>query len=278
MATYGMVIDVSRCTGCYNCFLACRDEHAGNGHLPVAAAQPDSGHKWMDVQEHERGKFPRVRVDYVPLPCQHCAVATCISMSPDGSVYRRDDGIVIIDPEMAVGKREIVSSCPHRAIFWNEALAVPQKCTLCAHLIDQGGKQPRCVEACPTQALVFGDLDDPDSEISNLRRSGAVENLHPEYGLQPLVGYIALPKRFIVGEVAFADLPDAPARGVELRLEGGARSLHMAADAFGDFAFEELEADVDYTLHVAAQQYRPRQFHVGRKRDADLGTIVLQPG
>ncbi len=168
MTTYGMVIDVSRCTGCHNCFLACRDEHVGNDYPPIAAAQPQSGHRWMDVQEYERGKFPRVRVDYLPLPCQHCKEATCVSKAQGGSVYRRADGIVVIDPEKAVGQREIVLSCPHRVIFWNEAKNVPQKCTFCAHLLDKGWKQPRCVEACPTQALVFGDLDDPDSEVSQL--------------------------------------------------------------------------------------------------------------
>ena len=70
MTTYGMIIDVNRCTGCYNCFLACRDEHVGNDHGPIASSQPESGHRWIDVLEHERGKIPRVRLDHVPLPCQ----------------------------------------------------------------------------------------------------------------------------------------------------------------------------------------------------------------
>ena len=81
MTRYGMVIDVGRCIGCYNCFLACRDEHAGNDHRPVAAAQPDAGHKWIEVRAHERGSFPKVKVSYVPVPCQHCAEAPCIGAS-----------------------------------------------------------------------------------------------------------------------------------------------------------------------------------------------------
>jgi Fe-S-cluster-containing dehydrogenase component len=76
------------------------------------------------------------------------------------------DGIVIIDPVKAKGQKAIVNSCPYRVIFWNAELEIPQKCTLCAHRLDEGEKQPRCVEACPTGALVFGDLDDPGSEIA----------------------------------------------------------------------------------------------------------------
>ncbi len=277
MTTYGMVIDVSRCTGCYNCFLACRDEHAGNDHPPIAAAQPQSGHKWIDVQEYERGKFPRVRVDYVPLPCQHCEEATCVSRAQGGSVYHRDDGIVVIDPVKAVGQREIVSSCPHRVIFWNEAKNIAQKCTFCAHLLDKGWKQPRCVEACPTQALVFGDLDDPKSDISLLCKSAAIEELHPEYGLRPSVRYVGLPKRFLAGEVVLADKMDVAAKGVSLSLQGGVKPFNAVTDNFGDFSFEGLESSVDYVLRVASPGYRPQDLRVGTRSDMDLGTIVLEP-
>jgi len=101
----------------------------------------------------------------------------------DGSTYERDDGIVLIDPAKASGKKSLVSRCPYRVIYWNEAEQVAQKCTLCAHLLDKGWKEPRCVEACPTGALVFGDLDDPDSLASNLLASTATAPLHPEYGM-----------------------------------------------------------------------------------------------
>ena len=95
---------------------------------------------------------------------------------------RSADGIVIIDPVKAKGQKDLLKSCPYRVIFWNEQAQIPQKCTLCAHLLDRGWKEPRCVEACPTGALLFGDLDDPRSEIARLVRSGKTEALHPEYG------------------------------------------------------------------------------------------------
>ncbi len=277
MTTYGMLIDIDRCTGCYNCFLACRDEHAGNDYRPIAAPQPEGGHKWIDVLEHERGKLPRVRVDYVPLPCQQCKSATCVSQAPDGAVYRRADGIVLIDPEKAKGHPEIVASCPYRVISWNAAENVAQKCTFCAHLLDAGRKEPRCVEACPTEALVFGDLDDPASRISQLLKSKLTEELHPEFGLMPSVRYVRLPKRFVSGEVAFADRMSEPAVGVRVSLHTGTNSHDGVTDLYGDFAFSGLDAGVSYRLCIAAQGYRRREIDIGARKDVDLGTIVLEP-
>ena len=172
MTRYGMVVNVARCIGCYNCFITCKDEHCGNDHLPYAAAQPMTGHTWMRVVETERGRFPKLKVDYTAIPCMHCDDPPCVAAARDGAAYLRDDGIVLIDPAKAAGQHELVRSCPYRVIYWNEEAQVPQKCTLCAHLLDAGWKEPRCVEACPTGALVFGDLDDPASEVSRLLASG----------------------------------------------------------------------------------------------------------
>ena len=277
MTTYGMIIDVNRCTGCYNCFLACRDEHVGNDHGPIASSQPESGHRWIDVLEHERGKIPRVRLDHVPLPCQQCGDAPCVSRAPHGAVYRRKDGIVVIDPEKAKGHPQIVSSCPYRAIHWNAAQGVAQKCTFCAHLLDQGWKEPRCVEACPTEALVFGDLDDPSSRISQLLKSRATEELHPEFGLMPSVRYLGLPRRFVSGEIAFADRLNEPAAGVRLSLHGGTAARDGVTDAYGDFNFEALEAGSSYVLRISTPGYRSQEIDIGARKDVDLGTIVLEP-
>ena len=271
-----MVIDNNRCTGCYSCFLACRDEHVGNAYPPITVAQPSTGHKWINVREQERGSFPRVRVSYLPLPCLHCEEATCISANPGGAVYRREDGIVLIDPVKAVGQREIVSSCPHRVIFWNEAENVPQKCTFCAHLLDQGGKEPRCVEVCPTQALVFGDLADANSDVSKLCETKGIEDLHPEYGLKPSVRYIGLPKRFLAGEIIFADNLAVSAEGVVLSLHGGIRVLTTVTDSYGDFIFEGLKEHTDLVLRVELAGYRPQELRV-RRGTLEVGTIVMEP-
>ncbi|MFC1846412.1 4Fe-4S dicluster domain-containing protein, partial [Chloroflexota bacterium] len=183
MARFGMVIDINKCCGCYNCFLACKDEHCEHEYPKYAAAQPMVGHFWMQVIEKERGNSTKIKLSYIPYTCMHCQDAACIKAAYNKAVYRRPDGIVIIDPVKAKGQKQLVSSCPYRVIYWNEELDLPQKCTFCAHLLDDGWKEPRCVELCPTGALIFGDMDDPNSEVAKLVASGNTEVLRPEYGL-----------------------------------------------------------------------------------------------
>ena len=277
MAKYSMIIDLSRCNGCYNCFLACKDEYCGNDYPPYSLSQPMTGHFWMRLIERERGEYPKVKVAYIPVPCMHCEKATCIEMSRDGAVYRRDDGIVIIDPEKAAGQREIVDACPYRVICWNEEKNIPQKCTFCVHLLDKGWKEPRCVEACPTGALVFGDLEDPDREVSKLMASGKVEVLHPEYGLKEKVVYIGLPKRFIAGTVILADKDDEYAENANITMRGEGGKKTAKTNNYGDFEFEGIEADKEYSIEIEYPGYVPKEFSVQTKRDVYLGEIELSP-
>jgi Fe-S-cluster-containing dehydrogenase component len=275
MTRYGMIIDITRCTGCYNCFLSCRDEFAGNAYEGYSAAQPMSGMNWMKLIERERGQYPKVKVAYTPITCMHCDNAGCIKVAKDNAVYRRPDGIVIIDPVKAKGQKEIVGGCPYRVIEWNEELQLPQKCTLCAHMLDKGEKVPRCVESCPTGALIFGDLDDPRSEISKLMKSGATEVLHPEYGLKEKVRYIGLPKKFVAGTVIYGDV-DEVAVGVNITLSGEGKSLTTQTNGFGDFEFEGLGDNTDYVVKIEASGYQPKNLKAKTSRDVCLGEIVLK--
>ena len=277
MPRYGMIINIDKCTGCYNCFLACRDEFEGNDYLPFSAAQPAEGKPWMRIRDKERGSTPKVKVDYIPVPCQQCGDAPCVNNSSNGAVYRRTDGIVIIDPEKAEGDKDIVNSCPHRLIFWNEEKKLPQKCTFCAHLLDQGWKQPRCVETCPSGAIVFGDLDDPDSEIAKLAASEKTEDLNPNFGLNPGVKYIDLPKRFIAGEVVLDDQPGECAVGVTVYLENGDKTLESKTDNFGDFEFDGLEAAQTYTIKARRDGYETAVVSVITHTDINVGAIILTP-
>lgn len=271
---YGIVVDITRCNGCYNCFLACRDEHCGNEHLPIAASQPNSGHFWMRIIERERGKYPKVKVAYTAVPCMQCEKPLCVEMSRDGAVYQRADGIVIIDPEKALGQKEIVSTCPYRVIYWNEGKGLAQKCTFCAHLLDEGWKEPRCVEACPTGALLFGDIGDASSEISKVLKSKEVEVLHPEYGLNPKVKYIGLPKRFIAGEVVLSDRMEECAEGVKVEVVGEGVKRVVKTDNYGDFEVEGLEQG-EYVVKVAHAGYGAKEITVKTHTDVYLGEIIL---
>jgi len=281
MTRYGMVIDVAHCIGCYNCFIACKDEHCGNDHSPYATAQPLTGQTWMNVIETQRGQYPKVKVDYTAIPCMHCDNAPCVAASRDGAVYKREDGIVIIDPVKAKGQKELVNRCPYRVIFWNEESQLPQKCTFCAHLLDAGWKEPRCVEACPTNALVFGDLDDPNTAISKLLASTETEVLHPEFSLGEKVRYIGLPKSFIAGCVVLGDI-DECAKGAtvtleELDVDGNPTGTKQTkvTDAFGDFEFDGLPANRMYKLTVSMPGYKEQTLEAKTFTSVNVGDIVL---
>jgi Fe-S-cluster-containing dehydrogenase component len=266
-----MVMDVTKCNGCYNCFIVCKDEYCGTDHKPYSVALPMTGQSFITVTEKERGQYPKVKVDYIATMCQQCEGMPCGTAHPD-AVYKRDDGIVIVDPKKA-GDKDLVNRCPYRVITWNEEKQVAQKCTMCAHLLDDGWKEPRCVEACPTRALVFGDLDDPNSEISGIVRSGKCEALGG-YKLGEKVCYIGLPKSFIAGAVVFGD-KDECAKGVTVTLEGDGKTVATTTDGFGDFEFEGLPENTAFTVKIAAPGYAPKEIAVRTYKSINLGDIIL---
>jgi Fe-S-cluster-containing dehydrogenase component len=274
MARYGLLIDMNRCNGCYACFLACRDEYCGNDYPPYSAAQPDLGSHWIRIIERERGSFPKVKVAYIRIPCMHCDNPACVEKAPNGAVYKRPDGIVIIDPVKSKGHKEIVSSCPYQVIYWNEKSQLPQKCTFCAHLLDKGWKEPRCVEVCPTNALIFGDLDNPKSDIAKRLITEKTEVLHPEYNLKEKVMYLGLPKRFIAGTVVFGDI-DKCAENVAVTITGDGNIRTAGTNNYGDFEIEGLAKDTDYVVNVSHPGYRTVEIKTRTRVDIYLGDIIL---
>ncbi|MFC1846347.1 4Fe-4S dicluster domain-containing protein [Chloroflexota bacterium] len=274
MARYGLIIDMNRCNGCYACFLACRDEYCGNDYLPYSAAQPELGSYWMRIVERERGSFPKIKMAYFRIPCMHCDSPACVEKSPAGAVYKRPDGIVIIDPVKAKGNKDIVGTCPYDVIYWNEQSQLPQKCTFCAHLLDKGWKEPRCVEVCPTEALIFGDLDDPNSKIAQRLTKEKAEVLHPEYNMNEKVLYVGLPKRFIAGSVVFGDT-DKCAKDVTVTITGDGNTRTTETNNYGDFEVEELAKDTDYVVTIDHQGYKKEEIKVRTRIDIYLGDLML---
>lgn len=185
-------IDVAKCSGCYNCQFACKDEHCNNEWLPYAAKQPMTGQFWLGIEEHVEGSKPKIKIHYIPVLCNHCEDPACMKAAKNGAVYKREDGLVIIDPEKAKGQKEIAEACPYGAVFWNEELSLPQKCTGCAHLLEEG-KVPRCVDVCHTGAIQFGE----ESEFADFIDGASVRI--PESGTGPKVYYRNIPGRFIGG-------------------------------------------------------------------------------
>lgn len=227
------LVDIDRCNGCRNCQIVCKDEHCDQAWLPYAEAQPLTGHFWMNVTETTRGQVPVVKVSYQPTFCTHCKDAVCVEKGK-GAVYRRQDGLIIIDPEKAVGLKELVDACPLGAIYWNEELSLPQKCTGCAHLLDDGWTEPRCVDACATDALRFVESNDPALEGAEALEETAMMN--------PLVYYLNRPKRFIAGLV-FDGLTNEVLIGTQVELLdfNGAVLAKTLTDEFGDFKFDQID-------------------------------------
>ncbi|MEM1743150.1 MAG: 4Fe-4S dicluster domain-containing protein, partial [Nitrososphaerota archaeon] len=123
------VINLDRCNGCYNCQLACKDEHVENDWTPYAKPQPRTGHFWMKIVEMERGSIPKVKVTYLPLLCQHCDNPPCIPACPTKAIYKRADGLVLIDPNKCNGCKACLDACPYGVIYFNNELGIAQKCT-----------------------------------------------------------------------------------------------------------------------------------------------------
>jgi len=196
---WGVAVDLKRCTGCQACTLACKLE---NGTPP--------GIFWTRVLEKEEGTFPFAYKVFMPLRCNHCGDPPCVEVCPTGASYvREQDNLVLINQDACIGCRACVVSCPYQVRFiadsskgyydehtpyesvsynkWQAGTA--QKCTLCVHRIDKD-LRPACVETCPTKALIFGDLNDPQSEIS--RRIQERPHFQPraELGTNPGVFYL----------------------------------------------------------------------------------------
>ena len=264
------VIDVAKCSGCYNCQLACKDEHAENDWSPYAKPQPLTGQFWCRVTDHVQGTIPKVRIHYIARLCSHCRNAPCMAAAKDGAVYRREDGLVIIDPEKAVGQKQIAEACPYGAVYWNEALDLPQKCTGCAHLLDHGAKLPRCVEACPTDAMMFGEEED----LADYIEGAAV--FRPETGCFPRVYYRNIPGKFIAGTV-YDPVEKEVVIGARCLLNSGGKRWETRTDEYGDFWFSDLPVGL-FDLSIQTPGYETKNFEKLRTRECvNLGDIPLVP-
>jgi len=262
-----MVIDVLKCHDCNNCFMACKDEHVGNSWPGYTDEQPRHGHRWMNIERRERGQYSRNDVAYLPMPCQHCEDAPCVAAG-GGAVYRREDGVVMIDPVKAKGNQDLLKACPYGAIYWNEELRLPQKCTGCAHLLDEG-MVPHCVDVCATGALRYGEETDFGEELD-----GAVRLTDQAHG--GLVYYANMPKLFISGDV-WDPAPNEVVSGARVTLSDSSGGVVAEAktDGFGDFWFRRLDPG-DYIVTVEAPGYLPQSREVSLDRSLNVGDFPLE--
>jgi tetrathionate reductase subunit B len=269
-----MLIDLSICNGCHNCQIACKDEHVANDWSPIAKPQPDTGQFWNKVISLERGTVPKVQVTYHHTICQHCAEAPCITACTARAIYRRDDGIVIIDPEKCRGNRLCLEACPYEnVIYFNDDLNIAQKCTFCAHLIDRGWTETRCSDACPTGALTVAEEDDPLVQ----EKLTQAELLKPELPTRPRVYYFNLPKKWIAGALydTEADECTEGATVTATDQKTGAQ-VSSTSDNYGDFWLRDLPEGT-YLLQIEKEGYLTQKLGPVdvTEKDRNLGDIAV---
>lgn len=200
---YGMVLDLQRCVGCNACSIACKQEQA-----------TPPGVLYSRVLTTESGEYPNTRLSYLPLLCMHCENPSCETVCPTGATQKLENGIVIVDADKCIGCRYCMVACPYNARYFNyepsrgyypEAeltayeqvnadrpnliTGIVEKCNFCQERVE-AGEDPACVATCPAGARIFGDLDDPTSEVSKLLAAHNGRQLYPELGNDPSVYYI----------------------------------------------------------------------------------------
>jgi molybdopterin-containing oxidoreductase family iron-sulfur binding subunit len=229
MAKYSMIVDLDRCQGCRACMEACKIENNTTESM-----------FWMYVFRFEEGQFPNTKMHFLPRPCQHCDNAPCVKVCPVGARFKREDGLVLTDPDRCIGCRYCELACPYSVnyfnwqkpeegaysnlIDWKDADLEPvtggaippyknpdldlkygdeqrrtaggghdkgvmEKCTFCVHRVEKG-MQPACVDTCPVKALIFGDVEDPDTPISRYMVEKEPWRLLEDAGTDPRVMYV----------------------------------------------------------------------------------------
>ena len=220
---WGMVVDLDRCTGCEACVTAC---HAENNIATVGASEAARGRAlhWLRVERYWEGEFPEVRLKFRPVMCQHCDAAPCEPVCPTYASHHTEEGLNAQVYNRCIGTRYCANACPYTVRFFNffnpgwpkplhlqlnpdvsvREVGVMEKCTFCVqriHAVEReakasgqpvadGAVKPACVQSCPAKAMVFGDLNDPESEASRLSRSSRGEKLLEDLGTLPKVTYL----------------------------------------------------------------------------------------
>ena len=217
--SWGMVIDLDRCTGCQACVIACQSEN----NIPLndeSAYQQNRVNSWIHVQRYWEGEFPNVKARFIPVLCQHCENAPCESVCPVYATYHNQEGLNVQVYNRCVGTRFCGNNCPYHARYfnywepvWPEDLrnqlnpdvtvrtrGVMEKCSFCVQRIrraTRGGKEvedgafdPACVQACPTTAMVFGNLNDENSRVSQMAEDDRHFKVLEHLGTNPSVIYL----------------------------------------------------------------------------------------
>ncbi len=203
MTRYGMAINLDRCTGCNTCVMACKMQN----NVPMSMHWNRVVAEGCESEVDAVGTYPNLSRTYVPIACQHCENAACERVCPTGATHTDELGRVVVDYDKCIGCRMCMAACPYNArVFnWEEPVRDPdfnyghkdvpvrpkgvvEKCTFCKERTD-AGEEPMCVRCCLSKARVFGDLDDPNSEVAQIVRTKNARVLLEDRGTRPQVYY-----------------------------------------------------------------------------------------
>jgi Fe-S-cluster-containing dehydrogenase component/formate-dependent nitrite reductase membrane component NrfD len=190
MPNYGFAIDLRKCIGCHACTIACKAEH----EIPIGVNRC-----W--VKTVEKGSFPDTRRFFFPVLCNQCEDAPCVRICPTNTLYRRRDGIVDFNPASCIGCRACMEACPYDQLFIDPNTRTAEKCNFCANRVENR-LLPACVSVCPTECRIFGDLDDPTTEVSRIFQREAFMVRKPEKGTGPKVLYLGAEESVIRPEAS----------------------------------------------------------------------------
>jgi tetrathionate reductase subunit B len=238
MIRYGLLIDLELCTGCKACMTVCK----GNHNIPYGEYEGREYYR-LWPEEKEVGSYPYVIRNLTPWLCMQCADAPCVRVCPiSGALRQRDDGIVVVDKLLCNGCRQCLTACPYGALYFRQDKGVVDKCDLCVENIDEDA-------ACPTDAIVFGDIGDPKNHLSRIILEKQARPLHPEYDTRPAVFYTSHASR-LRGSVIDA-ASGQPITRADITLENGeAPPVLLRTDANGIFFAWSLRNGNHYRIKV----------------------------
>ena len=271
MKKWNMIIDVAECTNCQLCTLSAMDEYVGNEWPGVAAPMPRHGHHWIDIKQKERGQAPMIDIAYVPTMCNHCDDAPCLAKGGD-AVKKRDDGIVIIDPVKAKGRKDLVEAAPTATSGGTRSCSFRRSGRSTRTCSTRAGS--RRAASRPARPARCARSRSRTSEMARMARDESLEVMKPELGTKPRVYYRNLwrySKCFIGGSVAteVGGVVDC-VEGASVRLiKDGQTIARATTDNYGDFKFDKLDDNSGrYTIEVSG---------LGRTKmlDATLGVSVF---
>ena len=245
-----MLIDVVSCSGCRACMTACK----GNHDIPFGEHE---GREYYRIwpAEVELGKYPYVVRNMTLMLCMQCEDPPCMAACPvPGAIYKREDGIVLVDEEKCDGCKSCIPACPYGALYFRGDKGVVDKCTFCVENVDEG-LLPECVKTCPADAMVFGDLNDTESRVSRLVREWDARPLQPEHGTKPAVYYTAHAAR-LRGTVESAKKKRAvQGATVTAKCLDGGGSTSVKTDLDGVFFFWNLRVRGKYSVSIEADKF-----------------------